>query len=424
MNIVSLQNKIHKRVVNKKTRSDYDDIGNLIKQKRKELNVTQDYIAKGICSISYLSKIENNQILPNEFYIKEIMNRLEVEEEVIEQSIHDNEYLKKLVHFHYFGKMDEIEQLQHTIAKVQKNLTIQIIKLGCTIISDDYRSNTMIQSLEHHIANMNDFELKCYLFFCIFHFVKKRQFKTCLSVIRNYHKIEEKNDYLDGIVAFNEYIVCQELHIFNSSKKSYQYAKEIAIRVSNYHLVRNLEIERIYYLSRENPMLALTQIDLMLQLDLDESQFERLVWIKSWCLYEVNRNQEATMLLKQVAENSVYHLDKLCLLYLICYKEQDFDVMESVYNLIQFEEKEYTKRPLFFQVQLTRLKEEHERKEYLKDVVIPICMKRNDFYYMQKYTDQLITICTSTSRYKEAIQHYHRFEKEKGKVLKIYNSIY
>ena len=80
MSIQSLKHRIHKRVNMRRFKQDYSDIGSLIKRKRKELNVTQDEISKGICSISYLSKIENNQIVPSDFYVREIMDKLDIDE--------------------------------------------------------------------------------------------------------------------------------------------------------------------------------------------------------------------------------------------------------------------------------------------------------------------------------------------------------
>ena len=73
MSIESLRTKIKKKVQFEQFKNDYADIGSFIKKKRKEMQVTQDEISNGICSVSYLSKIENNQIVPNDYYVREIM---------------------------------------------------------------------------------------------------------------------------------------------------------------------------------------------------------------------------------------------------------------------------------------------------------------------------------------------------------------
>ena len=85
MSISSLKNRINKRIELEKFKSDFTDIGSFIKKKRKELNVTQDEISTGICSISYLSKIENNQIIPNDLEEKAKDKTINVSLEQIEQ---------------------------------------------------------------------------------------------------------------------------------------------------------------------------------------------------------------------------------------------------------------------------------------------------------------------------------------------------
>ena len=55
---------IKKQVRNRKEQKIYESkpIGSAIKFKRKEMNMTLEEGAEGICSVSYLSKLENNLI--------------------------------------------------------------------------------------------------------------------------------------------------------------------------------------------------------------------------------------------------------------------------------------------------------------------------------------------------------------------------
>lgn len=51
-------------------------IGRLILRRRKELHLTQDALAVGICSTSYLSKIENGQVTPHTEVLSALLKRL------------------------------------------------------------------------------------------------------------------------------------------------------------------------------------------------------------------------------------------------------------------------------------------------------------------------------------------------------------
>ncbi len=53
--------------------------GNLIKVERMRKNMKQTVLARGICSVSYLSKIENNQTSPSEEVLELIFERLELD---------------------------------------------------------------------------------------------------------------------------------------------------------------------------------------------------------------------------------------------------------------------------------------------------------------------------------------------------------
>lgn len=53
--------------------------GLLIKSNREKLGLKQEYLCKGICSISYLSKIEKGNITPSEEIVNLLFNRLGIE---------------------------------------------------------------------------------------------------------------------------------------------------------------------------------------------------------------------------------------------------------------------------------------------------------------------------------------------------------
>jgi transcriptional regulator with XRE-family HTH domain len=57
-------------------------IGSAIRLKRKELKMTLEEGAEGICSISYLSKLENNQIDPNLDFVDQLIERFGIREQI------------------------------------------------------------------------------------------------------------------------------------------------------------------------------------------------------------------------------------------------------------------------------------------------------------------------------------------------------
>jgi transcriptional regulator with XRE-family HTH domain len=78
-------------------------IGSAIRLKRKELGMTLEEGAEGICSISYLSKLENNQIDPNLDFVDQLVDRFGLKDQIafdIESYEQDLKELTKLM-FHF-----------------------------------------------------------------------------------------------------------------------------------------------------------------------------------------------------------------------------------------------------------------------------------------------------------------------------------
>jgi transcriptional regulator with XRE-family HTH domain len=57
-------------------------IGSAIRLKRKEMGMTLEEGAEGICSISYLSKLENNQIDPNLDFVDQLVERFGLKDQI------------------------------------------------------------------------------------------------------------------------------------------------------------------------------------------------------------------------------------------------------------------------------------------------------------------------------------------------------
>ena len=173
MNLSSLKNKIERRNHYRNTQEEFQDIGNVIKDKRKKMNMTQDAISKGICSISYLSKIENNQIIPNEFFVKEIMERLEVDDLVVDKTINDLKTLRQLTYDIFYNRTDSIIQLYEEIKSINHNVVINVCKLGCLLNLKKQGSNQYVLMLENLVYNMSNYELKAFLFFSTEYFINR-----------------------------------------------------------------------------------------------------------------------------------------------------------------------------------------------------------------------------------------------------------
>ena len=92
-----------------KDEKDYSIYTQIIKNERIKRNQTLESMAKGICSISYLSKMENNAIKPSEEYVKALLERVDVNYDEIIDDDYDLE-VKKVIKYYFYNENDKIRE--------------------------------------------------------------------------------------------------------------------------------------------------------------------------------------------------------------------------------------------------------------------------------------------------------------------------
>lgn len=134
------------------------NIGLILKKARQEQNIKQVNLAKGICSISYLSKIENSQIQPNGEIISALLEKLSLTikkvsyEEELAFLANTQTIYKEAVLFRDKGfiekEVSEIEQ-QKVIFNSHSNLLTHILMLCRMYILQGNEINKVTSLLEY-----------------------------------------------------------------------------------------------------------------------------------------------------------------------------------------------------------------------------------------------------------------------------------
>ena len=308
MSISSLKNRVMKRVELEKYKSDFTDIGSFIKKKRKELNVTQDEISNGICSISYLSKIENNQIVPNNYYVKELMEKLDIEEDIYSKSIRDKEYIDKTIKACFYMDDEFLEDIYQEIKDVEHNIIINLCKLGYTIYFDKGDDNQYVMMLEHLVNNMSNLEVKIYLYFSALYFIQNQKYKIALELIGLSNEVRADNEMVDAMFSEMSYYVKQRLLVKNCSNEDYHHAMSIYNKYHNTRRIMVLALHKAMFLSKENPSKALKILNTIKVKELSNNINDFFYIIKARILYNLSNYKEASIFLKCIDEKSKYYL--------------------------------------------------------------------------------------------------------------------
>jgi len=148
-----------------------NNFGHVIKLERIRRNMKQISLAQGICTPSYLSKIENNSIVPSQEVIDLLLNRLEISI-TQNKNLDDDSYLNKISTIYYEAVMNknreltaeqlkEINAERYLFVDSTNYYTYQLMVLRLTLIGHDIRNDTseLIMALSELSGNFNDYQM-------------------------------------------------------------------------------------------------------------------------------------------------------------------------------------------------------------------------------------------------------------------------
>jgi hypothetical protein len=266
---------------------------------------------------------------------------------------------------------------------------------------------------------MNDFELKFYLLLASLFYISLDKYKISLEILVLGDKIEITNDYLSSLYSEYTYLTKQRLLKKNCSSDDYENAQSIYSRFHNVKRSVILALWKSYYISIENPDKALLLLNMIKVSLLDDYSKDFYYLIKAKSLFKMECHNESILSLNNIRVKSPFFYQKTILLYEICLTDKDDDMCDSIKEILQNYKPD--KFQLQYKVYYHYLLEQQKDsvKEYLRNIAIPYSIKIDDYYGLEKYTNEIMNICINNSRYKEAVQHYKKWQKEKNRIKQI-----
>ncbi|CAH2213394.1 helix-turn-helix domain-containing protein [Tepidibacter aestuarii] len=258
----------------------YTKIGPLIKDLRKKSNMSRSQLADDICSVSYITRIENGERCPSSVILRQITNKLGITPEylfrLIESSgsLQVNELLNQLF---FNAERHDFKNIYRLITEKEKELDvksiqdIQIIKLfkcfSMTMLNQNYQfgigeiKNILnLTYTEGTVPNDIEFSLMfLYGFFLslnnqkeeaythlinIKEYIKHIKFLHTYAIISRFYmhlicvcldmsKLKESSEYLDYAIDYckknNTHTILPELY-FLKSELCYRLKKETAFK--------------------------------------------------------------------------------------------------------------------------------------------------------------------------------------------------
>lgn len=157
----------------------YEIVGAEIKNRRIKMCLTLDALADGICSLSYLCKIENNKIEPNVFYLRELCNRLELSDKQVDVLLDLRNILEECIDA-YANKDYDIIDSYYEKCVCFNNYRADLLKLIYNLVHHNIiEANKIYLDLIQIAGTMREFDFVSFsIFSSILHYYNFRFYES------------------------------------------------------------------------------------------------------------------------------------------------------------------------------------------------------------------------------------------------------
>jgi transcriptional regulator with XRE-family HTH domain len=386
----------------------YKGFGEQIKRQRKLLNLTQEYLSNGICSNTYVSKIENNKIAVKKEHLNLLMEKMGVSPNCLGLPEEMIEVLNKSLKYFYYMDKESYSELFSEIEDYENGVLIHIAKFGYYILTEDiYNASVTYRELFRYINSLEDYGFSVFIILSGYYNLLINDYQTARMLIESVHHRIINDETIYSLYYQLQFITYGFIHQFGKSQNALQASKTMMF---NHRNTRRLN--------------------------------ETMIYLNIFAIYE-NRNQDVyfdEMHLDNVASTLVnryinvlitshehkekyiaYYQDQdinyLIGLFLIAHNylcSNDIDKYKEVKKLI--EDKSHLSQDVFDLVSLLKMYEEKNyshAKDYLINYLLVYFTRKQNIYAVKLITKEISKMLIEKSRYKDSITYLLRPEELK-----------
>ncbi|MGM9969147.1 MAG: hypothetical protein ACI35S_01985 [Anaeroplasma sp.] len=388
-----------KKVISKRLNKEEDQyavVGIELKNRRIALSRTLDGISYNTCSISYLSKIENNKIVPNQSYVRELCKKVELSTDKIDALLELKQTLKVAVIAFFNNDIERIIEISKDIDGLN-NYRKKMINLIYHIMNKDmYNANKLMIEIIPLAASMVDYDL---IIFCLF------------SGIIHYYDycFDEALEDLEVLYNFDSFLEVKLL-------------RDLYIFLCNYALNNSdtiLYFERIsdeLYQNGNYKLLDYSNYIIGIYLIKNKCTFGIDSFIK-----RINNDKYRNSLLflhdffikkkRKLEKYGKIELSDYCRCLLFLGNNEGYNILEKYDSTFYNPEFDY-------EIAKYLSLEEEYKNEYILNIVIPKLLKSNEGYMRDFFIKELANNCQSGGKYKFFVQICLKFIRDSEKRLK------
>lgn len=384
----------------------YKGIGISIKKRRLALSLTQEALAKGICSNTYVSKIENNAIAINRENLFLIMERMQLPIEAI--AFPERMVDIMIESFQCFIRKDieRYKEIYEEIATYEFGILIQVTRFGYhVLLGDTEAARPLYNELFRYLSSLEQYGLMVFVIYACWYDILNANYrgaKTTLAIAGD--QLVRNRDML-AMCHLIEFIVHGSLHCFNGAKTAYDLAKTMFLETNNLARLAEMRTYGHLFALYENKADSITFVSAELAQ-----------------LSSLQRNRYLALLALEAADPEIYapHFDKDAKYY------QDYLFILAVHyaktgqaekladTKTALSENHYLRKaPLDYLnlLELMRDEKSMEYKDCLSQIVLPYVIREQNLYLIEKTTRTIVRILEKRKRYKDALAYQEKCRK-------------
>lgn len=214
----------------KKVTGQQNDLSNFLKRKRLEMGLKLEELSSGICSTSYLSRIENNLVEVDQTYYKALFEKLNINYENVKNDRSRNLYQELLMK--YLKKEEQgLEMLLQQVLSSNSyaEMEIELMILFYNIVTKKYEeARKIIGKLEGLTSMLTNAELLFFLYCFALYVHKTNQNQKAYQQILVLTSIQYEDTFLESCIYDLAIDIMMIVGQFTIACKYFYYFEKIA----------------------------------------------------------------------------------------------------------------------------------------------------------------------------------------------------
>lgn len=380
-----------------------------LKNKRLEMNMTLGDLTEGICSKSYVSKIENNLLVPDEYVMRLLFEKVDINYTDLVKSDCKNVLPDCVLYFlyHKYEAIDQVYQQLDDTYFIARNAIVKLFYYLSHQMHEQFI--TVVKQINEVKNTLEDDEFLTWMFCIVEYYIQTNQFRLAKKYLKILQDIKMHPSPLKSLFIQQRFIVACHLRDYVYAQKFYQKLRDLYI--INYPYKRQFYEKLMFLETFYQEYNTLEELNHM-AMDIIPEEYEQDFWyIKTIVLVKSNNYIAAieTMMDNELHDARYLALFGYCLKMLLAMPrripelKKYHDHFKMLHEKASLQEIE-TIHMHFIQLMVLEINkaERHEIFDYLKNFILIHMANYQHRFYTKYYKDKYIELLGENSRYKEA----------------------